>query len=472
MKRVTSLIISALCFVASFGAFAQSYMYGNQIAGPWHGELKLGVNKLSIVFHLGLDKEGKRACYMDSPDQNVKGIPTKILFDSSDSLSIDIPMIGASFQGRLKNDKIIGIFRQSGMSFDLTLNPGSIVKNRPQTPMPPFPYKTEEVLFSNNKAGVTLSGTLTYPVNYDQSGKNTPIVVLVSGSGIQNRDEELFEHKPFAVIADYLAKNGIASLRYDDRGYGAYSGDPKKSTGDVTNSTTYDFKEDAEAGLEFIKNTGSFGKRGVIGHSEGGAIAFMLGSSPDVDFVISMAGPGVRGDSLLVEQNYFIFKSNGASEMQSEDYCKVLSRILKEKVINKTIPEPENLVESLIKETGVSLPEALIQNLITVAGMNSPWMDNFISYSPIRDIEGIRCPVMAINGTEDIQVVHSTNLTSVKRHLPDNPRNLVKEYKGLNHLFQHSIGGGVNEYAGIEETISEEVLADMVNWITTIVNGY
>ena len=326
----------------------------------------------------------------------------------------------------MKDGKLDGTFTQNGMSLPLVLTKGVSEVNRPQTPQPPFPYQTEEVTFRNEKDGATLAGTLTWPVGYDPKSKKKPLVALfVTGSGQENRDEEVFEHKPFLVIADYLARQGIATLRYDDRATGASTG------GDVRNATSEDFACDAAAGLEYLRNRKTFDKTGIIGHSEGGLIAFMLGAQGKTDFVVSLAGPGVKGDTLLAAQNNRLLMLSGMPATMT--------------------------VEKLRSQQEVQ---------------QSPWIKWFIDYDPSADIAAIRCPVFALNGSYDCQVISSQNLSAIERMLPKSKKNLIKEYPGLNHLFQHCTTGIVNEYRQIEETISPEVLSDIATWIKGLSPDY
>jgi hypothetical protein len=267
-----------------------------------------------------------------------------------------------------------------------------------------------------------MAGTLTYPVGYNKQAKQKAIVVLfVSGSGQQNRDEELMNHKPFLVIADYLARQGIATLRYDDRATGQSTG------GDVKNATSEDFARDAAAGLDFLRTKKAFSKVGILGHSEGGLIAFLLGTQKKTDFIVSLAGPGVKGDTLLAAQSNRILSLNG---------------------------QPANMTVEKYRQT--------------VASLQNPWLQWFNDHDPSDDIRQTRCPVFALNGDRDCQVISSLNLPAIKRLLPASKKNLIKEYPGLNHLFQHSTTGLPNEYSGIEETISEEVLNDIAQWLLQI----
>lgn len=437
-------------------------VHAQSINGPWTGELNAGITKLKLVFNFTQDKQGKNVCTLDVPQQSAKGIPATLSLFTQDSIKITIPLIGASYTGHIAEGEIIGKFTQSGFTFDLHLKPGTVELKRPQLPQPPFEYSTEEVCFTNSKENATLCGTLTYPVGYDKMKKETvPVVLMVSGSGLQNRDEELFGHKPFLVIADYLAKHGIASLRYDDRSVG-------KSTGDAQNATTYNNMNDAICGLEYLKQTKKFGKVGLLGHSEGGCIAFMSAARKKTDFIVSLAGSGVRGDSILVEQNRIALKQRGLSQNLCNDYCKALKEVYAYKIANKEVGNAEEIVNSILGDTKANIPAEAQKNLVDVLKLPSPWLDYFIGYDPTPNISKAECPVMAINGSLDTQVISASNLGAIKKLLPANKQNLIKEYPGLNHLFQHCQTGSVMEYANIEETISPEVLQDIATWINKL----
>ena len=404
-------IILSICLLCSWaGVFAQK-----PIEGDWMGKLNLGPQSLTIVLHVNCDAQGKAECTLDSPDQGAKGIAVETDYCSSDSISVSLASLALSFQGKLKGDEIVGTFTQ-GQSFPLVLKRGEEKLNRPQNPVTPYPYKTEEVTFKNVADGATLVGTLSYPIGY-KKGK-TPVVLMVTGSGQENRDEEIFDHKPFLVIADYLARHGVATLRYDDRGFG------KSTGGDVGHATTLDFMRDAASGVDFLRTSKQFGKVGILGHSEGGSIAFMLGAKGKVDFVISMAGVGVKGDTALTAQ-----------------------------------------ANKILELTGQSMRYSTHQYRMNAIIKRSPWLNFFIDYDPSADISKTLCPVMAINGSRDIQVISSLNLAGIKAHLKPNPKNIIKEYPSLNHLFQHCKTGNVSEYRIIEETVSPEVLEGIVRFI-------
>lgn len=408
MKNKALSVLFAL--LLSITAFAQNF------TGSWTGIISAGGSSLHIVFNISQDAEGNTVCTMDSPDQSVKGIPAQIVFESSDSISIRISNLGIEYNGKFNGDMICGVYSQLGLELDLDLKNEQIVYYRPQNPLPPYPYTTEEIEFVNDEANATLSGTITYPVGYIQ-GKKVPVVVMVTGSGPQNRDSEIYEHKPFLIIADYLARNGYATLRYDDRCVG-------KSTGRFQAETTKEVAKDAALAVKYLRDTKKFSKIGVLGHSEGGNVAFMLGADKLIDFAITMAGVGVQGDECLYQQGIAIAKQSG------QEY-------------------------QLTKE---QLREYLI-------GTMSPWYEFFLDYDSASDISKTTCPVLVMNGEKDLQVIASSNVEAIKGNLPKNKKSQVKIYPGLNHLFQECTTGLPTEYINIEQTISPIVLEDIAAWL-------
>ena len=414
------IAIATLLSSITLSCLAQGQSAGNLI-GTWTGKLKVMGSSLTLVLHVE-QAANEVNISMDSPDQSVKGIACTKEHLSDDSLSVKVDMIGATYRARLKEGKLDGIFTQMGMALPLVLSKGAEELRRPQHPTPPFPYKTEEVTFSNDAEGATLAGTLTFPQGFENMKKGkVPVVLMVTGSGQENRDEEIFDHKPFLVIADYLARNGIATLRYDDRNFGASVG------GDVQNATTEDFMRDAAAGIDFLRSMKNFSKVGCLGHSEGGSIAFMLAARKKADFIVALAAPGVKGDTLLVEQANKIMKLSGM---------------------------PANMTVAQYRQQQ--------------AVQKTPWMRWFMDYDPSDDIRASRCPVFALNGNNDCQVLVDQNLYAIRNLLPASKKNLVKEYPSLNHLFQHSTTGLPMEYRLIEETVSPEVLRDITEWIKTL----
>ena len=411
-------IITTLLALVSLTGMAQVNTT-TALLGSWSGKLKVGAASLTIVLHLE-QADGFVKVSLDSPDQGAKGIPGFKEYLSDDSVAIKIESLGVTYRARLKEGKLDGTFSQRGFSFPLVMTKGVPEVKRPQMPKPPYPYETEEVTFTNEADSAMLAGTLTYPMGYDK--KQKPMVVLfVSGSGQQNRDEELMDHKPFLVISDYLARQGIATLRYDDRATG------KSIGGEVKNATSEDFSRDAAAGIDFLRNKKAFSKIGILGHSEGGTIAFMLGAQKKVDFIVSLAGPTVKGDTLLAAQ------SNRILELSSQ---------------------PATMTVEKYRQT--------------VAPMKNRWIDWFNDYDPTENIRKTRCPVFALNGDHDCQVISTLCLPALKQLLPPSKKHLIKEYPSLNHLFQHCKTGLPEEYSQIEETISSEVLQDIATWIKAL----
>lgn len=411
-------------------AFAQT--------GTWSGKLEVQGTKLALVFHLNEENPS-----MDSPDQGVKGVPIQVERTETGKVTVKVPSIGASYEGQWLGKQINGTFKQMGMSFPMTLTPGEEKLNRPQTPQGPFPYTQEEVSFSNGST--VLKGTLVLPQGYT---RKTPVLIMVTGSGLQNRDEEIYEHKPFAVIADALAKSGIATLRYDDRGFG-------ESTGDIVNCTTEDFKNDALAGIELLK--GRFDKVGVLGHSEGGAIAFQLAAEKKADFVVSLAGMVVSGAQTLLWQNKVALLAAGIPEATVNTYCKLLSDAFDARVAGKAAPSAQN----------ADLPDALKQNYsAAVMQMMTPYMKYFLALDVRPLLPGITCPVLALNGTKDTQVECSANLDALRNGLPAGAQLVPVE--GVNHLFQHCTTGAASEYRDIEETFAPEALSAIVQWLSAL----
>ena len=430
MRKI--LMILALMAVAAVTLKAQT--------GAWTGKLKVSGVELALIFNIG-----EESATLDVPDQGAKDIPVEVSRDAVGGITLNVPAINASFKGLWAGKVIAGTFTQHGMSFPMTLTPGAPVVRRPQTPVGPFPYATEEVSFTNGDA--VLKGTLTLPNNCD---RKTPVLVMVTGSGLQNRDEELFGHKPFAVIADAFARAGIATLRYDDRGFG-------ESTGDVVLCTTEDLKNDALAGVKLLRDR--FERVGVIGHSEGGTIALMLAGERQVDFAVSLAGMIVSGAETLLAQNRRAFESAGLPESEVKAFARLLSDTFTAIRTRAPLPSADDydITDALRKNYAAALPS-----------FRTPYMEFFLGLDLSASLSGITCPVMALNGTKDTQVQCDRNIAALEAGLPSNSRSVIRAEDGLNHLFQHCVTGEVSEYKSIEETFSPEVLSEMIAWIKTL----
>lgn len=430
-------LFSAFTIILSMGcALAQN--------GIWSGAIDVQGQKLTLVFNL-------TDSTLDVPDQGAKGIQTKVERGENGNISIFIPKINASFKGTLLNSEISGTFTQHGISLPLTLKQGEELLNRPQTPKGPFPYATENVSFKNGDA--CLSGTLTLPKDWKRS---TPVFIMITGSGIQDRDETVSGHKPFAVIADALARNGIATLRYDDRGFG-------ESTGDLINVTTEDLINDALAGIRLLRER--FDKVGAIGHSEGGAFALILAAKGEIDYAISLAGMAVSGKEILLAQNKAVLEKSGADahaadediRCLSDKYMRCLSDIFDAVINGKSLPSVDDY----------SLPAPFASNIsASYKQLQTPYMKSFLALEPRLVLSKITCPVLAMNGTKDTQVDCTTNLEILKSGLGNN--GTVEKIEGVNHLFQHCTTGEISEYKQIEETFAPEVLDKLINWILSV----
>ena len=415
--------------------------------GHWKGK----VANLPIVFHVS--NNGAWSATLDSPMQGAMDIPCGKVVVKGDSIEIDMPALRANYKGVIAQDdkSITGTFTQ-GMSLSLTLSRTTAEAsklNRPQEPQPPFVYNVNEVTFKNGD--LTFAGTLTTPV----WGKKHKAVVLVSGSGAQNRDEELMGHKPFAVIADYLTRHGVAVLRYDDRGVG---GSSKGSNDD----TTLDFATDAMAAVEYLKSRNDIDTThiGIIGHSEGGLIALINAATypDDVNFIVTLAGPYVSGRDILIKQNHLMAETAGTplSAQQSKDVEAIFNAIYNS---TDSLQLAARLTE-IMNATGNHSAEEIAQS---VKVMSSPWYVEFVKLDPAKYLTNIKCPVLAMNGTWDFQVDATQNLEVAKVTIPTTT---VKYYEGLNHLFQPSSSRQASmSYGAIETTISEQVLKDMMEWI-------
>lgn len=426
LRTLTSVVFAMMAFAA------------NAQEGTWNGELNVMGNKVPLVFNFSTN-----GCTIDSPSQGVNGIQAEKTVKDDGTISVKVGMIGATFEGKMTDGEIKGTYVQNGFPLPLTLKPGKLVVKRPQTPVPPFPYKEESVSFTN--AQYTFNGTLTLPENYS---KNTPVVLMVTGSGQQNRDEELFSHKPFAVIADALARQGIASLRYDDRGWG------DKSV-NFADFTTDDFRQDAAAAIPLLRKR--FNKVGILGHSEGGTIAMMLAAEGKADFIVSLAGMAISGKETLIMQNRQAMSAIGLPKETVDSYCNSISKALDE------IASGKKANEININDVPQALKPITIKALQQA---DTPYIRHFLTIDVGKLLPKIKCPVLALNGTKDTQVDCDANTTRIEKGLAD-CKHSIKKIDGVNHLFQHCNTGIVTEYQQIEETISPEVLQVVAKWIKT-----
>ncbi len=443
----------------------------NRVTGHWEGQIEIPGQPIAVKIDLTNDDEGWTGT-IDIPTQGANGLSLSDIHvvEEDDSVHVKFSIHGIpgnpTFDGKLQDGAISGTFSQGGATFGFRLSRDKVIKGpaRSQEPKPPFPYKIEEVAFQNG--AVNLAGTLTLPFGDGRF----PAVLLISGSGLQDRDETLVGHKPFWVLADHLSRAGIAVLRVDDPGIGKSTPHPKPPT-------TADFATDVEAGVAFLKQDDRVGPIGLIGHSEGGLIAAIVASrSNDVGFIVLMAGPGVPGAELLRKQNERIFDAAGIAGERRQRLLTLLDRLFtiltaEDMAEDERHQAVEEIVRKQFEINGVPPDQqddghvqALVEQSLT------PWMRYFLSFDPRPAFEKIRVPVLALNGELDVQVDAEQNLTAIAAALEKggNQNVTVHRLPKHNHLFQRAVTGLVNEYGAIEETLSPEVLGLIRDWILTV----
>lgn len=472
MKKVIVILVCTLCI--SLNLIAQENQQ-KEFNGFWEGKIKFGTVSLRLVLKTFLNEDGSAGAFLDSPDQSANNIPLSFFTLSDDSLKFTIKELGASYLGKLEKDSMtaVGTFSQSGMKLPLNFKKVDKVTEvrRPQTPLKPFPYNEEEIVFENTAAKINLAGTLTYP----SEGNNFPAVILITGSGAQDRDETIFNHKPFLVIADHLTRNGIAVLRYDDRGIG-------KSGGNPSAATTADFVTDVLAAVDFLKTRVEIDKSkiGLLGHSEGGMIAPMAAaSSNDIAFIVMLAGPGITGKDILLLQTELILRAEGTEESKIEERVNknkkiydIISYEADSSSAYKILEELYNSDYADMTEEEKADPnnsrESFERNVKIIL---SPWFRFFLKFDPKPYLETVTIPVLALNGEKDLQVPPKENLSAIEASLKSagNTNFITKELPGLNHLFQTSKTGSVSEYGQIEETFSVDALKIISDWIISTI---
>ncbi|MGE5383506.1 MAG: alpha/beta hydrolase family protein [Omnitrophica WOR_2 bacterium] len=461
MKKIAMVIIMMISTLA---------ISAQDVIGSWHGLLKVSGIELRISFNIS-QNNGVYSSTMDSPDQGAFGIAMTSTEINDNGVKITYAAASIVYNGTVKSNELItGTFTQGGMDIPLDLSrtlPEKEVVKRTQEPVKPYPYYSEEVKVDNKLDSVILAGTLTLP---SREGKY-PVVILISGSGPQNRDEELLNHKPFLVLSDYLTRNGIGVFRYDDRGTAS-------STGNYNSATTEDFARDVNAIVEYLMTRKEIDHAhiGLIGHSEGGIIAPMVASkSKDVSFIVMMAGTGIPGNELLLLQQEAILKVSGEKEAQIKEMTTFNKEIFNIILNESNDDSITSQLTAYIKKVSKSNPEWMSSNKLdeesliqmTVKSIDTPWMKYFIRHNPALVLQKVKCPVLAINGSKDLQVPPKENLAAIKKalDLAGNSKVTIKELPGLNHLFQECTTGNPSEYSQIDQTISPVALEEICGWI-------
>ncbi|TQI71271.1 hypothetical protein JM79_2199 [Gramella sp. Hel_I_59] len=435
-----------------------NFIQAQDITGDWYGNLNIQGTELPLVFHLQKN-DSTYLSTMDSPKQGGFDIKVDETKYEDSILEMKISALGVKYDGVYdKNDEIInGTFKQGGMSLTLNLTREKPIKKiiRPQEPQKPYPYNSEDISFYNEIDKIKLAGTLTIPKNK----KDFPTVILISGSGPQNRNEEIMDHKPFLILSDYLTRNGIGVLRYDDRGVG-------ESEGEYSEATSKDLSRDTKAAIKYLHSRKEINKNkiGLIGHSEGGSIAPMIASkTKDVSFIVLLAGPGLSGKQLLLLQKKLIEEKSGINEdavNQSQEIFKGAYNIISNFKGNDEQLK-NDLKEYFNERFNNSMGESQLNNLIV--NLTSPWMKYFIKYDPSLPLKKIDIPVLALFGENDLQVPALKN-SKVFQDIGNKNIDIIK-LDNLNHLFQESKTGLPNEYSEIEQTISPKVLNIISDWI-------
>lgn len=454
-------ILFLLVIMNSF-LFAQS----TTICDNWSGILSVQGHHVKLVFKISKDHETLKAS-MDSPDQKAFDIPLDITYDGL-QLRLSYNNNYIEYFGTYQTDSISGVFKQSGLTIPLNLFRDSITtkQRRPQTPAEPYPYHSEEVAFKNEKDGITLSGTLTTPLNV----KSFPVVVLISGSGPQNRNEEIFGHQPFLVIADYLTRNGIGVLRYDDRGV-------NKSTGNFTTSDTRNFASDLHYALKYLSKVKKYKTIGLIGHSEGGIIAPMMqDDDTPIAFMILLAAPALKGSDLLLLQQRKMLEVQNSTNEEITKLQKTNQSLFEFTIKNKELPEKEfdlRLRQLIQSDSSIYVPENYSKEAfsdLVCQQLNNPWMKFYLGYDPAPKLKTLKCPILALNGSKDLQVPSKENLSLIQVTLDSgkNKNHQTVELENLNHLFQESETGSPSEYETIDQTFSPKALELICNWIHSL----
>ena len=440
------------------------------VEGNWLGTLEISGTKLRLVLKIQ-KSENSYTAKLDSLDQGASDLPIDSIVLNGNKLTFSAAKFSVNYEGTLNEagDEISGTFKQGAITNPLAFKrtAEALKLNRPQEPKKPYPYDEEEVSYRNEKDNIKIAGTLTLP----RGSGPYPAVLLITGSGAQDRNETIAGHRPFLVLSDHLTRSGIAVLRVDDRGVG---GTGKGSL----SATSENFAEDVLAGVNFLKQRKEINPKmiGLIGHSEGGMIAPIAAArSNDVSFIVLLAGPGQRGEDIIYTQTELIHKSQGThvdTIRHTVSLSKKINAIVKtetdEKRIEQRINEEVAAYDRTLGDLQKKLFEPAAGALKAFMPMyTTPWYRYFIMFDPQPVLKNVKVPVLALNGELDLQVAAKENLDLIGAGLKagGNEDVTLKAFPKLNHLFQTSQTGSLSEYGQIEETMSPEVLKTVSDWI-------
>jgi alpha/beta superfamily hydrolase len=438
-------------------------LFAQDITGNWTGMITGPKGSIEINFSIS-KKQNTLESSIDVPFNGIFEFKAEQTTFKDSILIMTFPKLNLVYEGKFKNpSKITGDLSRGGNPITLNLKPVKTNIKRPQEPKPPFDYYTENVAFKNSE-GIPIKGTLSLP---KKNGK-FPVVIIISGSGPHDRVGEMYRHKPYLVIADHLTKNGIGVLRYDERGIG-------ESGGDFKTATISEFSDDVSSAVTYLKTRKDIDKKkiGLVGHSLGGIIGPKVASERnDVSFLVLMAAPGLNGDELMLMQKAAFEKEMGLNDEQVEFGQKMMKNTFA--IITETNLDNKTLKDSLhsfyIKNYGLMIPENQREAMVNQIGSSE--VVSLIRSQPSEFLEKVNCPVLAINGSKDLQVTPKKNLEAIKTSLEKNGNSDFKilEFENLNHLFQESETGSLTEYAQIEQSISPDVLKKITSWISEQVN--
>ena len=465
MKTIaTIVIVFTLSIISTFS---------QDISGDWSGKAKRGEKEITFIFNIKREN-GKYSAIMNVPTFRVSGMKPATTTFTNGKLTIDGSNLGMSYIANFNNElqQFEGTYKEGGIEMVLNLKKGAVeveYQRRPQEPIKPYPYYEEEVNFQNKEANITLAGTLTLP---NKDGK-FPVVILISGSGPQDRDETFMGHKPFLVLADHLTKQGIGVLRFDDRGQG-------ESKGDFGSATTEDFSKDVLSAITYLKTRKEVDKKniGLIGHSEGGIIApLVANNSNDIAFIVLLASTGISGAELSVIQSktlrQFPVKDEKAYEENSRKAIAIVtSDKSKEEIKTELTAHYNNFLRPIL--SGLMVPEKNINTFISsqVDTSIKPWSRYFLQYNPADEIEKLQIPVLSLNGSKDTQVDAKINQNGIRQALikGGNQDYKIIELESLNHFFQECETGKMDEYRKIEQTFSPIALKEISSWVLEHIN--